>query len=100
MIEYTVDYGKEVKLDCEILSTPLHNEVYWVKTITSNDTRKITSSSRMINITPNGSTLNIKEARSSDAAKYRCVAVNSVGEGYSSEITIIVRGGKCIMLYI
>lgn len=97
-LEYTVDYGKQVAFDCEIHAIPLHTEVYWLKTIQSNITRKIPSTSRPISIDFYGSTLKIKEVRSSDVAQYRCVAVNSVGEGYSSEITLKVNGGNVFII--
>ncbi|CAC5381762.1 unnamed protein product [Mytilus coruscus] len=86
-LQYTVDYSNKVTFDCKINATPQHYEVYWLQFINSNFTRKIPSKTW----TSSGSTLNIKQVTSS--ANYSCVAVNAVGEGQSSIITLTVLGG-------
>ncbi|XP_071172629.1 cell adhesion molecule DSCAML1-like isoform X2 [Mytilus edulis] len=86
-LQYTVDYSNNVTFYCKINSTPQHYEVYWLQHIHSNFTRKISSNTW----TSSGSTLKIKEIRSS--ANYSCVAVNAVGQGQSSIITLTVLGG-------
>lgn len=93
-LKYTVQYGRQVEIDCKIQATPLHTDIYWLKYVDSYNFRKISSSSRIVSITPNGTTLVLKPVTSSDATKYSCVAVNAVGEGKSSNVTLTVRGGN------
>lgn len=87
-LKYTVDYSNDVTFYCKINATPQHYDVYWLQYINSNFTRKISSKTW----NSSGSTLKIKEIRSS--AKYSCVAVNAVGQGQSSIITLTVLGGN------
>lgn len=93
-LQYTVDYSNNVTFYCKINSTPQHYEVYWLQHIHSNFTRKISSNTW----TSSGSTLKIKEIRSS--ANYSCVAVNAVGQGQSSIITLTVLGGNSCMIHL
>lgn len=92
-LQYTVDYSNNVTFHCKINATPQLHDVYWLQHIHGNFTRKIS----LKTWTSSGSTLKIKEIRSS--ANYSCVAVNAVGQGQSSIITLTVLGGNSCMIH-
>ncbi|NWQ77372.1 HMCN1 protein, partial [Columbina picui] len=78
--EVSVLLGESVQLVCDTsgVPTPL---VQWLKdgkTLDSDDLQRIRQAK--INITPDGSTLNVASALSSDTGKYTCVATNPAGE--------------------
>lgn len=93
---YTVNYGKRVTLNCTVISSPPHLEVYWVKNSTFYNGINIirhgefgTSGS-----TTNNPSLTINTARTSDRGNYTCVAKNLIGTGSSHPTILEVKGGK------
>ncbi|KAM4896067.1 hemicentin-1 [Sylvia borin] len=73
--EVSVLLGESVQLLCNATGVPAP-DVQWLKdgkTVASDDSQRI-------RVTPDGSTLNISRALTSDTGKYTCVATNSAGE--------------------
>ncbi|XP_066048296.1 hemicentin-1 [Chamaea fasciata] len=73
--EVGVLLGESVQLLCNATGVPTP-DVQWLKdgkTVVSDDSQRI-------RVTPDGSTLNISRALTSDTGKYTCVATNSAGE--------------------
>ncbi|TRZ22552.1 hypothetical protein HGM15179_004536 [Zosterops borbonicus] len=73
--EVSVLLGESVQLLCNATGVPTP-DVQWLKdgkTVASDDSQRI-------RVTPDGSTLNISRALTSDTGKYTCVATNSAGE--------------------
>ncbi|NXO39218.1 HMCN1 protein, partial [Locustella ochotensis] len=74
--EVSVLLGQSVQLLCNATGVPTP-DVQWLKdgkTVASDDLQRIRQ------VTPDGSTLNISRALTSDTGKYTCVATNSAGE--------------------
>uniref|UniRef100_A0A8C9N6Y6 Hemicentin-1 n=1 Tax=Serinus canaria TaxID=9135 RepID=A0A8C9N6Y6_SERCA len=73
--EVSVLLGESVQLLCNATGVPTP-DVQWLKdgkTVASDDLQRI-------RVTPDGSTLNISRALTSDTGKYTCVATNPAGE--------------------
>ncbi|XP_059334168.1 hemicentin-1 [Ammospiza nelsoni] len=73
--EVSVLLGESVQLLCNATGVP-SPDVQWLKdgkTVASDDLQRI-------RVTPDGSTLNISRALTSDTGKYTCVATNPAGE--------------------
>uniref|UniRef100_A0A8C3N479 Hemicentin-1 n=1 Tax=Geospiza parvula TaxID=87175 RepID=A0A8C3N479_GEOPR len=73
--EVSVLLGENVQLLCNATGVPTP-DVQWLKdgkTVASDDLQRI-------RVTPDGSTLNISRALTSDTGKYTCVATNPAGE--------------------
>lgn len=93
---YTVKYGQGVILNCTVVSSPPHSEVFWEKKRTLNDGITII---RQGESGTSGSTtsipaLTIKATRTTDPGHYYCGAKNMVGTGLSQETVLKVIGGK------
>lgn len=84
MAEYTIQYGRNVTMGCNVLSTPPHSLVYWEKN-TSEQTFLINAGFVGIQgVVPDNPSLTIEYATLSDSAMYTCFAKNIVGIGRSS----------------
>ena len=91
---YTVNYGKSITLECTVVSKPEHTSVNWTKLIDGNDI-----SINFINGKYGGSTvdvpsLTIYNVEESDAGSYVCTATNENGVGNSTQINLVVNGGR------
>lgn len=89
-----VEYGRNVILNCNVTSLPVHTSVYWQRTssgLTTNITTGNLSSEK-------GTTLNhsliISIAKPADTGLYTCYAINIVGTGRSKAINLTIIGGK------
>ncbi|KAG5850585.1 hypothetical protein ANANG_G00084020 [Anguilla anguilla] len=71
--DVSVLLNESVKLECRAQGTP-RPTVQWLKD------GKAVSSSRHIRISPDGTTLSLTGALTSDSGKYTCVATNAAGE--------------------
>lgn len=93
---YTADYGETVTLDCTIVSSPPHFEVYWIKKSNFYDGIIIIrpgESEEISGGTTNMPSLTINIARTSDIGRYVCAVKNLVGTGLSHETELRVKGG-------
>ncbi|CAC5403637.1 HMCN [Mytilus coruscus] len=89
---YSIGYGDEITLFCNITSDPPANNVYWEKVVhgTKNILNNWTVGIQGVSVdTPS---LTIMESTTADIGTYRCVAINDVGTGYSETILLDVFG--------
>lgn len=84
-------------MNCTVVSSPYHSEVYWEKTGPFNDHGKTIirqGESGTSGSTNNIPSLTINTTRIADRGHYICVAKNKVGTGLSHETILEVLGGK------
>jgi len=88
---YTVNYGESITLECTVESNPEHTSVRWYK-ISDGDIifrgKKYDGSTVAI------PSLTINNVEESDAGSYVCTATNAHGLGESTQINLVVNGGR------
>jgi len=82
--------GKDIQIDCEIVSNPWINEISWIF-----DEKKlmITQNSELTN---SNKSLILKNLSRNQSGKYQCLASNSIGKTISREFELSV---KCEFIY-
>ncbi|XP_071150580.1 hemicentin-1-like [Mytilus edulis] len=91
-LAYAIAYGNYITLECTIVSTPYHNDVYW-QHISNGTTRNITSPSPSVyGASVAVPSLTIRRVTTKDSGQYICFAVNNVGTGQSEPTTLTVLG--------
>lgn len=94
-VNYTVRYGQGVTLNCTVVSSPPHTEVFWEKKRQLNNGITIIrqGESGTSGSTNNMPALTINATRTTDPGHYFCAAKNMVGIGLSQETVLNVIGG-------
>lgn len=93
---YSIGYGEEITLLCNISSDPPANNVYWEKVVhgTKHILNNWTVGIQGVSVdTPS---LTIMESTTADIGTYRCVAINDIGTGFSEFIKLDVIGGSSL----
>ncbi|XP_069115359.1 hemicentin-1-like isoform X2 [Argopecten irradians] len=89
---YSVTTGTSVTLQCSVSANPAITSVYWQR-IQNGVTASVTVDSvNFSGATTSNPSLTVINANSADSGTYTCFAVNSVGTGQSSQISLTVTG--------
>ncbi|XP_033758139.1 hemicentin-1-like [Pecten maximus] len=89
---YSITTGNSVTLQCSVSANPSITSVYWQR-IQNGVTAGITVDSiNFSGATTANPSLTVINANSADSGTYTCFAVNSVGTGQSSQISLTVTG--------
>ncbi|XP_052106688.1 hemicentin-1-like [Mytilus californianus] len=93
---YNVNYFSSIILICSVVSKPAVIRVYWKKTLdgTTTDIDVTNSGGKYSGSTISTPSLTIINAASTDEANYTCYAINCVGFGQSTDISLNVIGKK------
>ncbi|XP_069133471.1 serine-rich adhesin for platelets-like isoform X3 [Argopecten irradians] len=90
---YSFVVGETAVIDCDYSSSPDATSVYWNKIVDTQTTRIETfNTNKYSGSTLANPSLTITNTDSSDQAFYRCVVVNSVGEGRSNQAYLYITG--------
>ncbi|XP_021345496.1 hemicentin-1-like, partial [Mizuhopecten yessoensis] len=90
---YSFVLGETAVIDCDYSSSPDATSVYWQKIVDTQTTRINTfNTNKYSGSTLSNPSLTITNTDSSDQAFYRCVVVNSVGEGRSNQAYLYITG--------
>ncbi|XP_060068235.1 hemicentin-1-like [Ylistrum balloti] len=90
---YSFVVGETAVIDCDYSSSPDATSVYWNKIVDTQTTRISTlNTNKYSGSTLANPSLTITSTDSSDQAFYRCVVVNSVGEGRSNQAYLYITG--------
>ncbi|XP_052080609.1 hemicentin-1-like [Mytilus californianus] len=96
-LQYSKGYYEHMTLECLIVSTPNHTDIYW-QHMYNGTLRNITSFSHydkyMATLTK--PSLDIRRITKYDAGQYTCFAVNILGTGKSEPTTLTVLGGEIL----
>ncbi|OPL33462.1 hypothetical protein AM593_10437, partial [Mytilus galloprovincialis] len=96
--EYTVTYGKDITMNCIVVSNPLHTEVFWHKFNDEGQMKSINNRTQGISCCSlNNPSLTINFATPSDEGIYSCLAGNAVGVGQSQRTKLTVIAGLPIV---
>ncbi|XP_071149869.1 uncharacterized protein [Mytilus edulis] len=89
---YTIGYGREIALICNISSDPPANNVYWEKVAHGSKHILNNWTIGIQGVSVDTPSLTIMESTTADIGTYRCVAINDIGTGFSEFIKLDVIG--------
>ncbi|XP_021370011.1 hemicentin-1-like [Mizuhopecten yessoensis] len=89
---YSVTSGTSITLSCSVSSNPGHTSVFWQRIVGSGTQSISIDNTNFSGATVSSPSLNVISADSGDSGTYRCFAVNAIGTGQSSAITLSVSG--------
>lgn len=99
--EYTVNYGKEITMNCIVVSNPFYTDVYWRKVNDVGQMKSINNGTQGITgCSVNNPSLTINFATPSDEGTYICLAGNVAGLGQSERIKLTVLAGIFLLVHI
>lgn len=97
---YSVDYGKEITIECRDSAIPKVDEIVWEKTANRIKSAIDKRSSGIIGSVIDNPSLTILNATLTDSGDYVCFAKNKVGIGKSQQTRLTVHGGLIIKIFI
>jgi hypothetical protein len=87
-VEYRGSVGREITLECDVVSDPPETTVYWRRIVQGELSDIDTSLSKYTRTSPSSPSLTIIDLESSDAGTYQCFADNEVGSGSSEDTSL------------
>ncbi|XP_060078232.1 hemicentin-1-like, partial [Ylistrum balloti] len=89
---YSITTGNSVTLQCSVSANPSITSVYWQRTQNGVTAGITVDGVNFSGATTSNPSLTVITANTGDSGTYRCFAINSVGTGQSSEISLSVTG--------
>ncbi|CAC5391231.1 unnamed protein product [Mytilus coruscus] len=89
---YTVGYGENVTMFCNITSDPIVTNVYWEKEFNGTNIVINNLTTGIQGISVDAPSITIVTTTTSDMGNYRCIATNDVGTGCSETTRLEVIG--------